>query len=292
MSSTCMARPLRLEIANGMYHITSRGNRRRTIYMDDRDRRHFLSQVSTAVDEFGWLVHAYCLMPNHYHLLVETPLPNLSMGMKKINGLYAQAFNLRHGRTGHVFQGRFHSILVDKDDYLLRLSRYIVLNPVRAKLVALPEQWAWSSYRAAIGTGPRPRFLVSDQILGQFGSDRTEARRGYISFVTSNLAQRAPWDNLLGGAILGSEDFLTAISRKVTERESRLISRVLSVEFRPELKSLFPDRYKRPLSQETVKRARHARLRHGYTFAEIAHVLGIHQSTLTKAMRKRPGSQR
>ncbi|MGD8628349.1 MAG: transposase [bacterium] len=276
-------------MANGMYHITSRGNRRRTIYMDDRDRRHFLSQVSTAVDEFGWLVHAYCLMPNHYHLLAETPLPNLSRGMKKINGLYAQTFNLRHGRTGHVFQGRFHSILIDKDDYLLRLSRYIVLNPVRAGLVASPEEWPWSSYRAAIGTGPRPKFLVSDQIMAYFGSDRAKARRRYKSFVTSNLAQRAPWDKLLGGAILGSEDFLTAVRGRVTDRESREINRVLSVEFRPELKSLFPEGYTRPLSRATVERARVARLRHGYTYAEIASALGIHQSTLTKAMRKRPG---
>lgn len=272
-----------------MYHITSRGNRRRTIYMDDRDRRRFLSQVSTAVDEFGWLVHAYCLMPNHYHLLAETPLPNLSRGMKKINGLYAQTFNLRHGRTGHVFQGRFHSILIDKDDYLLRLSRYIVLNPVRAGLVASPEEWPWSSYRAAIGTGPRPKFLVSDQIMAYFGSDRAKARRRYKSFVTSNLAQRAPWDKLLGGAILGSEDFLTAVRGRVTDRESREINRVLSVEFRPELKSLFPEGYTRPLSRATVERARVARLRHGYTYAEIASALGIHQSTLTKAMRKRPG---
>jgi len=113
-----------------------------------------------------------------------------------------------------------------------------------------------------------------------------------MSFVTSNLAQRAPWDGLLGGAILGSEDFLTATRGKVTERELREINRVLSVEFRPDLKILFPDGYTRPLGQETVERARVARLRHGYTYAEIAHALGIHQSTLTKAMRKKPGSQR
>ncbi len=279
-------------MANGMYHVTARGNQRRAIYTDDRDRQRFLSQVSGAVDESGWLIHAYCLMPNHYHLLVETPQPNISSGMKRINGIYAQAFNIRHKRTGHVFQGRFHSVLVDKESYLLRLSRYIVLNPVRAGLVAAPEEWAWSSYRPTIGTGPRPRFLVSDQILRYFGGSHAEARRAYIGFVTSNLAQKAPWDDLLGGAILGSEDFVSRIRGKLTRRESCEIDRILSVELRPELESLFPDGYTRPLSLETARRACEARERHGYTYAEIARALGIHHSTLSKAIQKRLGPSR
>jgi len=276
-------------MANGIYHITSRGNQRRAIYRDDRDRQRFLSRVSGTVDEFGWLIHAYCLMPNHYHLLVETPLPNISSGMKKINGLYAQAFNVRHKRTGHVFQGRFHSILVERESYLLRLSRYIVLNPVRAGLAAAPEEWTWSSYRPTIGTGPRPRFLVSNHILRYFGNSLEEARRAYVSFVTSNLEHKAPWDDLLGGAILGSEDFISRIRGKVSEQESCEIDRLLSLKVRPELKSLFPGGYTRPLSRETVRRACEARLRHRYSYAEISRALGIHPSTLSKAIRKRPG---
>jgi REP element-mobilizing transposase RayT len=280
-----MMRKLRFEIPGGMYHITSRGNERRAIFRDDRDRQRLLSVASAAVDEFGWLVHAYCLMPNHYHLLVETPQPNISRGMMKINGVYAQAFNNRHKRVGHVFQGRFHSIVVDKDDYLHRRSRYIVLNPVRAKLVALPEQWAWSSYRPTAGTGPRPRFLVCDQILGYFGETRGKAQRAYMDFVNGNLAQGAPWHDLLGKVILGSEDFLTRVRAKVAEGDAREIDRIQARRVRPSLKSLFPDGYVRPLSLDTARRAREAHARHGYTFTEIAGVLGIHISTLSKAIR-------
>ncbi len=281
-----MARQLRLEMAGGTYHITSRGNARRIIFKDDRDRQRFLAGVSTAVDECNWLVHAFCLMPNHYHLLVETPLPNLSRGMRKINGPYAQAFNARHKRVGHLFQGRFHSIVIDKEDYLLRLSRYIVLNPVRARLVAAPEDWAWSSYRPTIGTGPRPRFLVCDQILSYFADARPKARRKYLDFVRGNLAQKSPWGDLLGGVILGSEDFVRQLRCKVSERESLEIERLQGTELRPSLKSLFPGGYVRPLSRDAVHRAREVRERHGYSFAQIARFLGIHHSTLSKAARK------
>jgi len=282
-----MARQLRIEIPGGTYHITARGNVRRTIFRDDRDRQRMLAGVSTAVDEYGWLVHAYCLMPNHYHLLVETPLPNLSRGMKKINGTYAQGFNARHKRVGHVFQDRFHSILVDKEDYLLKLSRYIVLNPVRAKIVAMPEEWAWSSYRPTVGTGPRPRFLTCEQILGYFGESREKARRAYVGFVTGNLAQKSPWGNLLGGAILGSEDFLLRVRDQVTDRESRELDRLQATELRPPLKCLFPEKYSRPLSLEVTKLAHEVSRRHGYSVKEIARFLGIHQSTLCKAIQRR-----
>jgi REP element-mobilizing transposase RayT len=284
-----MARQLRIEIAGGTYHITSRGNARKNIFRDDRDRRRMLDSVSTAVNEYGWLVHAYCLMPNHYHLLIETPLPNLSRGMKKINGTYAQGFNARHQRVGHVFQDRFHSILVDKEDYLLTLSRYIVLNPVRAKIVAAPEEWTWSSYRPTIGTGPRPRFLTCEQILGYFGESREKARRAYSGFVNGNLAQKPPWTNLLGGVILGSEGFLKRIRGRLTERESRELDRLQATERRPPLEQLFSKRYTRPLSLEVAGLAQEISQRHGYSIKEIAHFLGIHQSTLCKAIHRRAG---
>jgi REP element-mobilizing transposase RayT len=245
-----------------------------------------LAAVSTAVDEFGWLVHAYCLMPNHYHLLVETPLPNLSRGMKKINGTYAQGFNARYTRVGHLFQDRFHSILVDRDDYLLILSRYIVLNPVRAGIADAPEEWIWSSYRPTIGMGPRPRFLTCEHVLGYFGESREKARRRYASFVTGNLEQKSPWGNLLGGVILGSEAFLSRTREQVTEREGHDLDRLQATERRPPLKSLFHERYTRPLSQEMAELADEVSRRHGYSIKEIARFLGIHQSTLSKAIHR------
>jgi REP element-mobilizing transposase RayT len=146
-----MARPLRIEYSGAVYHITSRGNAREKIYIDDQDRENFLGVLGEVVRKYNWLCHAYCLMDNHYHLLVETPDANLSIGMRQLNGVYTQLYNRRHRRTGHIFQGRYKAILVDKDNYLLELSRYVVLNPVRARLAKLPEHWKWSSYGATAG---------------------------------------------------------------------------------------------------------------------------------------------
>src|SRR5258706_8306926 len=155
-----MSRPLRLEFPGAIYHVTSRGNARAPIFADDGDRELFLETLAHVVERFHWLCHAYCLMDNHYHLLIETPDPNLSKGMRQLNGLYTQRFDRRHGRVGHVFQGRFKAILVERDSYLLELCRYVVLNPVRAKMVKQPKQYQWSSYRATAGIDAAPPFLT------------------------------------------------------------------------------------------------------------------------------------
>lgn len=136
------------------------GLRREAIFEDDEDRRVFLSTLAEVVERFHWICHAYCLMTNHYHLVVETPDANLSKGMRQLNGVYTQASNRRHGRVGHLFQGRFKGILVDKEGYLLELTRYVVLNPVRAGMVAQPGQWSWSSYRAMVGEEASPEWLA------------------------------------------------------------------------------------------------------------------------------------
>ncbi len=141
-----MARPLRIEYPGALYHITARGNAREPIFKDDTDRRAFLEILGNVIERHQWRCHAYCLMGNHYHLLIETPKANLSPGMRQLNGIYTQAFNRRHARVGHVLQGRFKAILVDKDSYLLELCRYIVLNPVRANMVKLPKQAQMGSH--------------------------------------------------------------------------------------------------------------------------------------------------
>lgn len=156
-----MARPLRIEFSGALYHITARGNARQDIYLTDDDREQFLEILQRVKDRHQWQCHAYCLMSNHYHLLIETQVPSLSKGMKLLNGTYTQSFNRTHHRVGHVFQGRFKGILVEKDSYLLELARYIVLNPVRAGMVRSAKDWAWSSYRATAGQCP-PRPLVND----------------------------------------------------------------------------------------------------------------------------------
>lgn len=136
-----MARPLRIEYPNAVYHITSRGNARGKIYKDDRDRRTFLDVLGSVIKRYNYLCHAYCLMDNHYHLLIETPEPNLSRGMRQLNGVNTQTYNMRHKETGHIFQGRYKAILVEKEEYLLELCKYVVLNPVRAGIIKSPEQW-------------------------------------------------------------------------------------------------------------------------------------------------------
>ena len=142
-----MARPLRIEFAGALYHVTSRGDGQEDIYLDDTDREIYLEVLAEVQHRFNWVIHAYCLMSNHYHLLIETPDSNLAKGMRHLNGVYTQRFNRRHKRVGHVFQGRYKAILVQKDNYLLELSRYIVLNPVRAQMVRSAKDWPWSSYR-------------------------------------------------------------------------------------------------------------------------------------------------
>ena len=146
-----MSRPLRIEFSGALYHVTARGNRRESIFLDDGDQARFLDVLGEVCRHFNWQLHAYCLMTNHYHLLIETPDGNLSKGMRQLNGVYTQRFNRTHGRVGHVFQGRFKGILVQKESYLLELARYIVLNPVRAGMVPFAQDWPWSSYRATVG---------------------------------------------------------------------------------------------------------------------------------------------
>lgn len=126
-----MARPLRLEFPGAVYHITSRGNEKNPIFLSNKDRTLFLNTLEKTIDKYKWVCHAYCLMDNHYHLLIDTPLPNLSSGMRQLNSVYTQAFNKRHKRIGHLYQGRFKAIVIDKESYLLEVARYVVLNPVR-----------------------------------------------------------------------------------------------------------------------------------------------------------------
>lgn len=157
-----MAHPLRIVFPGAIYHVTSRGNARAAIFHDDAGRDLFLGALGEVVTRFGWLLHAYCLMDNHYHLLIETSEGNLSPGMRQLNGVYTQRFNRRHARAGHVFQGRFKAILVERESYLLELARYIVLNPVRTKKVKHQGRYPWSSYAATAGAIASPAWLNTD----------------------------------------------------------------------------------------------------------------------------------
>ena len=214
-----MARPLRLEYPGALWHITSRGNEQHDIVRDDTDRLKFLGYLARAVERFGWILHAYCLMSNHFHLVIETPQCTLSRGMHWLNGCYAQAFNRRHDRKGHLFQGRFKGILVDSNEYFLELCRYVVLNPVRAGMVPSPEQYEWSSYRPTAGLAPVPAWLSVDPLLSRLGRDPSKARSVYRELVCDGLRVPSPWEKLSGQMYLGGTSFLRFIQDKIDEQE-------------------------------------------------------------------------
>lgn len=212
-----MARRFRIKYPDACYHITARGNEGRTIYLCDKDRIRFLEMLGNAVEDYELVLHAHSLMLNHYHLEVQTPLANLSEAMQWLNSSYAGYFNAAHVRSGHLFQGRYHSVLVDKDAYLKQLTRYIHVNSVRAGLVARPEDYRWSSYRAYLGLDRQPEWLETGWTLAQFGRRLAEARRRYRRFVEEGLREGAPnpLEDIVAGAVLGSEQFVDRVKTRV-----------------------------------------------------------------------------
>jgi REP element-mobilizing transposase RayT len=232
-----MTRPLRLEFAGACYHITARGDRQEPIFEDDDDRIVFLDLLGKEVLQQGWVLYAFCLMGNHYHLLLETPEPNLVRGMRRLNGVYTQAFNRRHHRVGHVLQGRYKSILVDKDSYLRELCRYVVLNPVRAGIIASVQDWHWSSYLPTAGKIACPPWLAADRVLGLFGESGS-ASRTYARFVAEGVNQASPWEAVKGQIYLGSDAFRTGIQRQVSGKARKGIARRQLDALRPDAEAV------------------------------------------------------
>ncbi|KAB8061115.1 transposase [Janthinobacterium violaceinigrum] len=205
-----MTRPLRLEFAGALYHVTSRGDRRRAIYRDDTDRLAWQKVLALVCERHHFVVYSFCQMGNHYHLLVETVEANLSQGMRQLNGLYTQHFNRRHKHVGHVLQGRYKAILVQKENYLLELARYIVLNPVRAHMVVSPDTWPWSSHRYFLDDAAPPCWLARDWLLSQFGATRDEAVPAYCRFVAAGIGEASPLSRICHQILLGDEAFVSA----------------------------------------------------------------------------------
>jgi putative transposase len=281
-----MARPLRLEFPGALYHITSRGNAQQSIFFDDEDYHSFLQVLSIVVERFDWLSHAYCLMGNHYHLLIETPKGNLSRGMRQLNGHYTQIFNRRHQRVGHIFQGRYKAILVEKDRHLLSLCRYLVLNPVRAGLVKKPQRWRWSSYRATAGEEKRPSFLTVEWILSQFDRRKGKAVRKYRAFVIEGSKDDSPWKDLKGQILLGTGEFVCEL-RDLLKRKEKVeeVPRVQRLAARPSLGEIFrKEEQGHGARRDEVIYA--AYVRYGYTLKEMAEHLGVHYATISRAIKR------
>ena len=295
-----MARPLRIEYPGAYYHVTSRGNERKAIFRGDADREKFLELLGRAVEEFYLRVHGYVLMSNHYHLLIETPKSGLNRALRYLNGVYTQTFNRRHRRVGHLFQGRYKAILVDKDSYLLELSRYIHLNPWRLKKSEDPFKYRWSSLNAYVGAVAIPRWLTGAEVLSEFGS---RGKRGYREFIVDGMTTgiKTPWEEVRGQVVMGSEQFVEKVAdRHVRDRgakwgEESRVGEIVGVKVGAVIREV--ERYYGIKSEELRSRG------HGYTepryvasyllrryclmgLREIGERVGLHYSAVGNAIRQ------
>lgn len=286
-----MSRPLRIEYNNAFYHITARGNDRKPIFTDDSDRQALLSHYSSATERYGAIIHAYCLMTNHYHLLLETPHGNLSQIMRHINGAYASYFNTRHSRVGPLLQGRYKAILVEKDTYAQELSRYIHLNPVRAKKIKTVEEYPWSSCRAYLGLEEKPQWLHDEFILEYFNSDSQEACRTYFKFLQEGIKKNAwnPQKEIVFSTLLGGVDFIEEVKSKyLSDKE---ITRDV-----PDLKSLMKLSVEEIIQQVNEEFGEHKAGRNaaiyiahkysGKALKEIGIYFGLRESGVSQASRR------
>jgi REP element-mobilizing transposase RayT len=222
-----MTRPLRLEFEGALYHVTSRGDRREPIFEDNEDRREWLGVLAEALDRFHATAYAYCLMDNHYHVVMQTQRPNLSRLMRHVNGVYTLRYNRRHNKVGHLFQGRFKAVLVDQESYFLEVCRYVDLNPVRAHMTRRPQEWPWSSYGAHAGRAPAQPWLDS-RALHRRLAPHAPLRDGparYAQFVAQGKGVKL-WDEALRGQIyLGNEAFVKRMQTRITGKPGREIAR-------------------------------------------------------------------
>lgn len=273
-----MTRPLRLEAPGALYHVTARGNRRDRIFRDDTDRLVWLDMLAIVCRRHRCTTYSFCQMTNHFHLMMQTEDANLSQAMRQLNGLYSQYFNRRHGIVGHLFQGRFHAVLVQKETYLRVLCRYIVLNPVRAKMVAAVDDWQWSSHRYMISDEDAPCWLDRDWLLGQFGDSRQQAIAAYQLYLTAGLNDGSPLDAIRHRVLLGDDDFVTGqqhLQRSEEFGEATREARGAVTLTIAEYQARYGDR------GEAMARAY---LSTAYTMAQIAGTFGVSTRTVSRAV--------
>jgi REP element-mobilizing transposase RayT len=273
-----MSRPLRIQFEGALYHVTSRGDRREPIFVDDEDRHELLGLIALVCLRFDWACIAYCLMGNHYHLLIETRSANLSRGMRHLNGVYTQRFNRRHERVGHVFQGRFAAVLVSEESHLLATARYVVLNPVRAGLVRSAALWPWSSYAATCqGAGASP-WLDTRRVLSALSPRLSDAMRMYREFVDQGCDAGSLWDGLRGQIFLGSPDFAERL-RHETPATARVDREIPRDQRLPPGQALPPD----PGSRTQRDQAIAAAFATGrYTQKQLGEHFGLHYSQVSR----------
>jgi putative transposase len=269
-----MSRPLRIEFPGARYHVTARGNEQKAIVRDDLDREDWVVTFGLVCARFGWRCLEWCLMDNHFHAVLETPKANLARGMQQLNGRYAQRFNQRYDRVGHLFQGRYKALLTQNDAHLLGACRYTVLNPERTETPRRYDTWRWSSYRANAGLEPAPQWLDSDQLLAHFAPDRALAQRRYRAFIRAGL------ENAAGSPPAESQIYLASrgyIRRRGGKPDGSL--EIPRVQREPIAVPL--EHHLRANSDEGITRAYREG---GFTLREIADALGVHYSTVSRRL--------
>ena len=276
-----MARALRIEFEGALYHTINRGVGRMTIFHNDKDWLKFLSFQERVIKQFNWICHAYCLMGNHYHLLIETPDPNLSRGMKILNQLYSQFYNWKYQRTGTVFQDRYKAWLVEKEEKFLDNSRYIVNNPVEANMVQHPSEWPWSSFRATRGLEKPPLFLETDFLLRHFCSSRKKAQNMYEEFVLAGIGMESPLKEAKNQIFIGSDSFIRETMLRIDSTDKlRNLPRKQRVAGRPALNEIFNARAMRS-KKERNNKIKAAYEVHHYPLKEIGEHLNLNPNYLS-----------
>ena len=275
-----MTRPLRLEFPNALYHVTARGDNRSTIFLDHEDRQRWLDILGLVCARFNFIVHAYCQMGNHYHLMIETIEGNLSQGMRQLNAIYSQFFNRKHRHVGHVFQGRYKAILVQKETYLLELARYVVLNPVRAALVDHPQAWRWGSYQYMIGEREPPVWLNIEWLLSQFGHSSERARIRYREFVMQGIGKSSPLKDTQHQFVLGDKIFVAQHADRLKETDFTAI-----VRDQRRLRAMPLEYYEEVCNNRDEAMAR-AYATTAFSMVEIGKHFGVSDKTVSRAVRR------
>jgi putative transposase len=279
-----MSRPVRIEFPGAHYYVTSKGVDEQDVFVDEADRNIFLGVLEAVVHRFGWLLHSFVLMDSHYHIVVEVPEANLSRGMRQLNGVYTQHFNRRHQREGSLFHGRFRSILIEPEAYLLPVCRHVVLNPVRVSATRSATSYRWSSHRATAGIVKPPAFLHTEAIRTKFGKGDAESQKRYLTYVKNGIGEASPLLARSSQVLLGSPAFVGDMQpilngERLAKRGPKQVRRKRS------LGTLFKqvESMSRLERNELIKRAH---IDHGYTLMEVGDFLGIHYTTVSKVVNR------
>ena len=293
-----MSRPLRIEYPGAVYHVTARANGRQQLFTCAEDGNYFIKLLAREIAQQRWFCYAYCLAGDHYHLVIETPEANLGRGMGRLNMTYSQWFGRHHDQSGHLFRGRYKSIILQKECYLLKVCRHVVLNPVRLQAVNQADHWKWSSYRSTAFIDSVPSWLASDQLLAHFGSNISDPASSWRKYVTEGMQGSSPWKDLRAGHYLGDEKFLKHIANRISKLPLDQVSSKVTNPMRPTLEKVLENvaiaagvsqslLFNRKVAPEAFRVTVYLLRRvNNLPLREVANLAGISQGRVSQIQRK------